>query len=90
MTTTTTQDPQAELARIDAEIAEAKAKAEQLAAKNEEKRKELLAKLREEDLALVRQKCELHGFTPTDLRGSLKVRAAKKKGTATRKRPTKK
>jgi multidrug resistance efflux pump len=85
------QDPQAELARIDAEIAEAKAKAEQLAAKNEEKRKELLAKLREEDLALVRQKCELHGFTPTDLRGALKVRGgAKKKSTTTRKRATKK
>jgi hypothetical protein len=88
--TNQTQDPKAELARIDAEIKEAKEKAEQLEKKNEEKRKELLAKLRAEDLALVREKCELHGFTPTDLRGYLKVRAAKKKGTATRKRATKK
>lgn len=78
------QDPRELLAKMQAEEEEARLKAEKIAAENEVKRKELLAKLREEDLDDVREKCKLHGFTATDLRGFLKVKGGGKK-TAARK-----
>ena len=66
------------LAKMEAEENAAREKAEKLAAENAAKRKELLDKLRADDLADVKAKCELHGFTATDLRGSLKTKGAKK------------
>jgi hypothetical protein len=47
---------------------------------------------REEDLATVKHLCELHAFTPTDLRGSLKTKTAPRKTTTskTAKKSTKK
>ena len=36
---------------------------------------------READLATVKQLCSLHGFTATDLRGSLKTKGATKTAT---------
>ena len=41
-------------------------------------RKELLEKLRADDLADVLAKCELHGFTLTDVKKSLRTKGAKK------------
>lgn len=66
------------LAKMEAEEQAAREKAEKLAEENAKKRKELLDKLRADDLADVKAKCELHGFTATDLRGSLKTKGAKK------------
>lgn len=46
--------------------------------KLEEKIDALRKETREADLATVKRLCELHGFTATDLRGSLKVKGATK------------
>jgi hypothetical protein len=43
----------------------------------------LLEQLREADLKDVREKCQLHGFTATDLRSALKSKGLRK--TAVRK-----
>ena len=59
------------------------AKVAELAQTNEAKRKALLEQIREGDLKDVRDKCELHGFTATDLRGVLKTKGVRK--TAPRK-----
>jgi hypothetical protein len=71
-------DPRAALAKMEAEETAARAAADKLAEENAAKRKELLESLREDDLKDVRKKCELHGFTATDLRGALKTKGAKK------------
>lgn len=82
------------LAKMAAEEQAALDKAKTLAEENAKKRKELLDKLREDDLKDVKAKCELHGFTATDLRGSLKTKGAKKstprKSTARKSTPRKK
>jgi len=75
-------DPRAELAKMEAEEKAAKDAQDKLTAENEAKRKVILEKLREDDLADVKAKCKLHGFSQSDLRGVLKTRGAKK-GTAT-------
>ena len=77
------QDPRALLAKMKAEEDAAAAKVAELAQTNEAKRKALLEQIREGDLKDVRDKCELHGFTATDLRGVLKTKGVRK--TAPRK-----
>jgi hypothetical protein len=74
-------DPHAELAKMEAEQTAANEAAAKLAEVNAAKRKELLDSIRDEDLADVRTKCKLHGFSATDLRTYLKVKGAAKKGT---------
>lgn len=81
---TDTQDPRELLAKMEAEEKAAREKADKLAEENDKKRKELLDKLREADLADVIAKCKLHGFTATDLRGALKTKGGGRK-TAARK-----
>ena len=76
-----TQDPRELLAKMEAEEKAAREKADKLAEENDKKRKELLDKLREADLADVIAKCKLHGFTQSDLRGALKTRGAGRKAT---------
>jgi hypothetical protein len=78
MATTEKLDPRAALAKMEAEETAARAAADKLEADNEKKRKELLASLKEADLADVLEKIKLHGFTATDLRGALKTKGAKK------------
>jgi len=78
---TDTQDPRELLAKMAAEEQAAREKAEKIAEENAQKREELLAKLREADLADVIAKCKLHGFTQSDLRGALKTRGAGLKAT---------
>ena len=80
---TDNQDPRALLAKMKAEQDAAVAKVAELAQTNEAKRKALLEQIREGDLKDVRDKCELHGFTATDLRGVLKTKGVRK--TAPRK-----
>ena len=77
------------IAKMEAEEKAALEAAQKLVAENDKKRKELLDKLRADDLADVKAKCELHGFTATDLRGSLKTKGAGRK-TAARKSPARK
>jgi hypothetical protein len=79
---TDTQDPRAILAKMEAEEQAARDKAEKLAEENEKKRKELLAKLRDDDLKDVIDKCKMHGFTATDLRGALKTKGGGRKTVA--------
>jgi len=74
-------DPHALLAKMAAEEAAANEAAAKLAEANAAKRAELLAALREADLADVRAKCKLHGFTASDLRTYLKVKGAAKRAT---------
>ena len=81
--TTENQDPRALLAKMQAEEEAAAAKVAELAQTNESKRKALLEQLREADLKDVREKCQLHGFTATDLRSALKSKGLRK--TAVRK-----
>ena len=76
--TNESQDPRALLAKMDAELKAAQDKADKLALDNEAKRKELLDKLREADLADVIAKCEMHGFTLTDVKKGLRTKGAKK------------
>ena len=80
---TDNQDPRALLAKMKAEQDAAVAKVAELAQTKEAKRKALLEQIREGDLKDVRDKCELHGFTATDLRGVLKTKGVRK--TAPRK-----
>lgn len=82
--TTETQDARALIAKMEAEEAAAREKAEKLAAENAKKKEELLKQLRDADLADVIAKCKLHGFTATDLRGALKTKGGSRK-TAARK-----
>jgi hypothetical protein len=90
---TDNQDPRALLAKMQAEEDAAAAKVTELTQTNEAKRKALLEQLREADLKDVREKCELHGFTATDLRGVLKTKGTRKtapRKTAARKTSRKK
>jgi hypothetical protein len=90
---TDNQDPRALLAKMQAEEDAAAAKVAELTQTNEAKRKALLEQLREADLKDVREKCELHGFTATDLRGVLKTKGTRKtapRKTAARKTSRKK
>jgi hypothetical protein len=82
------QDPREILAKMAAEEEAARKKAEQLAEQNKAKREAILKQLREDDLAIVKEKCQLHGFTATDLRGALKTKGASTKSTP-RKSPSK-
>ncbi len=77
-------DPRQQLAKMEAEIAAARKKAEEVEAANTAKRDELLKQLRDADLADVIAKCKMHGFTATDLRGALKT-----KGTGASRTPRK-
>jgi len=61
--------------------------ATKLAEANAAKRKELLESIRDADLADVREKCKMHGFSASDLRGMFKTRGAKK-ATATPRKST--
>jgi hypothetical protein len=67
-------DARTQLAKMEAEEKAARDKADQLVAENAKKRKELLEKLRAADLEDVKDKCKLHGFTASELRGVLKTR----------------
>jgi hypothetical protein len=78
MATTEKLDPRAALAKMEAEETAARAAADKLEADNEKKRKELLASLKEADLADVLEKIKLHGFTATDLRTALKKKGVRK------------
>lgn len=75
---TDTQDPRELLAKMEAEVKAAQDKAKKAEEDYEEKSKELKAKLREADLADVIAKCELHGFTLTDVKKGLRTKGAKK------------
>ena len=81
---TDTQNPREQLAKLDAELKAAQDKAKKAQEEFDAKSKEILAKLREDDLADVFAKCKLHGFTATDLRGALKTKGGGRK-TAARK-----
>lgn len=86
-------DARQQLAKMEAELKAAQDKAKQAQEDFEEKSKEIKAKLRADDLADVKAKCELHGFTATDLRGSLKTKGKKttpRKSTARKSTPRKK
>ena len=63
------------LAQMEAEERAAQEAAERLIADNAKRKQELLEQLRVEDLADVREKCRLHGFTATELKGYIKARA---------------
>ena len=80
-------DPRAALAKMQAEETTANEAAAKLAEANAAKRKELLESIREADLADVKDKCKLHGFSASDLRGMLKTRGTKK-ATATPRKST--
>jgi hypothetical protein len=71
---TVTQNPREILARMEAEERAVREQLERLSEQNAKARRELLEKLREEDLADVRAKCQLHGFTATELKGAIKMR----------------
>lgn len=87
--TTEKLDPRAALAKMAAEEAAANAAAEALTKANAAKREAILKELREADLADVRVKCKLHGFTASDLRTYLKVKGAGKKATPRKSAPRK-
>ena len=74
-------DPRAALEKMEAEETAAIAALEAMQKANADQKAEMLKELRESDLADVRTKCKLHGFSATDLRTYLKVKGAAKKGT---------
>ena len=74
-------DARAELAKMEAEEKTAAETLSAIQKKNAEQRDALKKELRVADLKDVREKCELHSFTATDLRGVLKVKGAAKKAT---------
>lgn len=93
MTDQQPQDPRDILAKMAAEEEAARKKADQLAEENKAKREEILKKIREDDLKIVKDKCQLHGFTATDLRGALKTKGSGAKSTtrkSTKSRSTRK
>ena len=83
--TTEKLDPRAALAKMEAEETAANEAASKLAEANSAKRKELLESLRATDLADVKERCKLHGFSITDLRGVLKTKGAGRKPAVPRK-----
>lgn len=86
---TETQDPRAQLAKMEAEEKAAREKADKIAEDNAKKKTELLASLRDADLADVKEKCLMHGFTATELRTVLKTKGGAKKGAARKSAPRK-
>ena len=82
--------PLAALAKMEAEEAAAKAALEAMQKANADQKAEMLESIRDEDLAAVRTKCKLHGFSASDLRGALKVKGAKKATATPRKSTTRK
>ena len=83
-------DPRAALAKMDAEEKAAKAALETMQKANADQKAEVLKELREADLVDVKEKCKLHGFSASDLRGALKVKGAKKATATPRKSTTRK
>jgi hypothetical protein len=55
-----------------------------------EEKKKLLEASKADDLETVKKLCKLHGFTATQLRGSLATKGGKKKSTAATKPAAKK
>lgn len=70
---TTPQQRLEEIAKQEQALADEKAK--------------LLAASKDADLEMVKKLCKQHGFTATQLRGSLKAKGSKKTATATEKKP---
>ena len=88
MTAPEKEDPRALLAKMEAEHNAAQEKAKKAEEEYETKSKELLSKLRADDLADVIAKCQMHGFTLTDVKKGLKTKGARKatpRKSATRK-----
>ena len=79
--TATAQDPRALLAKMEAERNAAQEKAKKAEEEYETKSKELLSKLRADDLADVIAKCQMHSFTLTDVKKGLKAKGAARKST---------
>ena len=75
------EDPRALLAKMEAERNAAQEKAKKAEEEYETKSKELLSKLRADDLADVIAKCQMHGFTLTDVKKGLKTKGAARKST---------
>lgn len=79
--------------KIDTREALAKMEAEEMAAAkaldamqkaNADKKAVMLKELRDADLADVKEKCKLHGFTASDLRSVLKTKGVGRKTVATK------
>lgn len=79
--TATEQDPRVLLAKMEAERNAAQEKAKKAEEEYETKSKELLAKLRADDLADVIAKCQMHSFTFTDVKKGLKAKGAARNST---------
>lgn len=77
-------NPRELLAKLEAEEAAKREEFEKQAAANRAQRDELLKQMRQDDLDDVREKCRLHGFTQTDLRGFLKTKGGGKRASATK------
>ena len=78
-------DPRAALAKMEAEEAAAATALDVMQKANAEKKAAVLKELRDADLADVREKCKMHSFSVSDLRGVLKTRGAKKAAATPRK-----
>lgn len=72
-------DPRAALAKMQAEEKAAADALEKLQKDNDAKKAAMLKELREVDLADVKEKCKMHGFTASQLRGALSTKGAGKK-----------
>ena len=81
MTAAEKEDPRALLAKMEAERNAAQEKAKKAEEEYETKSTELLSKLRADDLADVIAKCQMHGFTLTDVKKGLKTKGAARKST---------
>jgi hypothetical protein len=75
---TSNLDPREALAKMRAEEEAAAAALAKMQADNEGVRKKMLEELREADLQDVKEKCKLHNFSASDLRGALKAKGAKR------------
>jgi len=83
------EDPRKILAKMEVEHNAAQEKAKKAEEEYEKKSKELLSQLRTDDLADVIAKCQMHGFTLTDVKKGLKTKGAARKSTP-RKSPARK
>jgi hypothetical protein len=86
--TTEKIDPRAALAKMQAEETAAQAALDAMQKAHADQKAAMLKELRDADLEDVREKCKLHGFTASDLRGFLKTKGARK--TTPRKSTTRK
>jgi hypothetical protein len=75
------EDPRTLLAKMEAERNAAQEKARKAEEEFETRSKELLSKLRTDDLADVIAKCQLHSFTFTDVKKGLKAKGAARNST---------